>query len=89
MLRPRESRDLRLLSSNVVVTPVAAVIWAQDVFGNAVATATFQSMAESLIIDSVAEVELDAVDWRSSTSLPRPSATLSDIPTMNGPISAH
>lgn len=63
MLRPRESRDLRLLSSNVVVTPVAAVIWAQDVFGNAVATATFQSMAESLVIDSVAEVELDAVDW--------------------------
>ena len=63
MLRPRESRHLRLLSSNVVVTPDAAVIWAQDVFGNAVATATFQSMADSLVIDSVAEVELDAVDW--------------------------
>jgi len=63
MLRPRESRDLRLLSSNVVLTPDAAVIWAQDVFGNAVATATFRSMADSLVIDSVAEVELDAVDW--------------------------
>jgi transglutaminase-like putative cysteine protease len=63
MLRPRESRDLRLLSSNVVVTPDATVIWAQDVFGNAVATATFQSMAGTLVIDSVAEVELDAVDW--------------------------
>jgi len=63
MLRPRESRDLRLLSSDVVVTPVAAVIWAQDVFGNAVATATFQSMADTLAIDSVAELELDAAAW--------------------------
>ena len=63
MLRPRESRDLRLLSSNVVVTPVATVIWAQNVFGNAVATVTFQSMADTLVIDSVAELELDAAAW--------------------------
>ena len=39
MLRPRESRDLRLISSNVTVTPAPVVTWAQDVFGNAVATA--------------------------------------------------
>ena len=38
MLRPRESRDLRLISSNVSVTQAAAVTWAQDVFGNAVGT---------------------------------------------------
>ncbi len=47
----------------MVVTPVAAVIWAQNVFGNAVATATFQSMADTLVIDSVAELELDAAAW--------------------------
>jgi transglutaminase-like putative cysteine protease len=63
MLRPRESRDLRLISSNVAVAPTAAVTWAQDVFGNAVATATFQAMADTLVIDSVAELELDAVAW--------------------------
>ena len=63
MLRPRESRDLRLISSNVTVTPTAAVTWAQDVFGNAVATATFQTMADALVIDSVADLELDAVAW--------------------------
>jgi transglutaminase-like putative cysteine protease len=63
MLRPRESRDLRLISSNVTVTPTAAVTWAQDVFGNAVATATFQTMADALVIDSVAKLELDAVAW--------------------------
>ncbi|MGA9547272.1 MAG: transglutaminase N-terminal domain-containing protein [Rhodomicrobium sp.] len=45
MLRPRESRDLRLISSDVTVTPAATMTWAQDVFGNAVATSTFQSIA--------------------------------------------
>jgi transglutaminase-like putative cysteine protease len=63
MLRPRESRDLRLISSDVTVTPTATVTWAQDVFGNAVATATFQTKADALVIDSVAELELDAVAW--------------------------
>ena len=43
MLRPRESRDLRLISSDVVVTPAAVVTWAHDVFGNAVAMANFQA----------------------------------------------
>jgi len=63
MLRPRESRDLRLISSNVAVTPAAAMTWAQEVFGNAVATATFQGMADTLVIDSVAELQLSAAPW--------------------------
>jgi transglutaminase-like putative cysteine protease len=63
MLRPRESRDLRLVASDVTVTPAATVTWAQDVFGNAVATATFQATTDALVIDSVAELELNAVAW--------------------------
>jgi transglutaminase-like putative cysteine protease len=63
MLRPRESRELRLISSNVTVDPAATVTWAQDVSGNAVATATFQAMADNLAIDSVAEIRLDAAAW--------------------------
>jgi transglutaminase-like putative cysteine protease len=63
MLRPRESRDLRLVSSAVTVTPAATVTWAQDVFGNAVATATFQAMSDQLVVDSVAELQLDASAW--------------------------
>jgi hypothetical protein len=63
MLRPRESRDLRLISSNVAVTPAAVVTWASDVSGNAVATATFQAVADNLVIDSVAELQLDAAAW--------------------------
>jgi transglutaminase-like putative cysteine protease len=63
MLRPRESRDLRLISSDVAVTPAAAVTWAHDVFGNAVATANLQTMADNLLIDSVTELELNAAAW--------------------------
>lgn len=63
MLRPRENRDLRLISNTLAVTPDATVTWAQDVFGNSVATATFQTMADMLTIDSIAELELDAVAW--------------------------
>jgi transglutaminase-like putative cysteine protease len=63
MLRPRESRDLRLISSTLALTPTATVTWAQDVSGNAVATATFLGMAESLLIDSVTEIQLNAAAW--------------------------
>jgi transglutaminase-like putative cysteine protease len=63
MLRPRESRELRLISSQVTVTPHAVLTWAHDVFGNAIATATFQTTASNLVIASVAELQLDAVAW--------------------------
>ena len=63
MLRPRESRDLHLISSQVTTTPNAVITWAQDVFGNAVATATFATMSSNLVIDSVAELQLHAVAW--------------------------
>jgi transglutaminase-like putative cysteine protease len=63
MLRPRESRDLRLMSSDVAVTPTASVAWAHDVYGNAVATATFQTMTDTLVIASVAEIQLNTAAW--------------------------
>lgn len=63
MLRPRESRELRLLSMELTVEPHAVMTWAQDVAGNMVATATFQTMTNNLTIDNVAELELDAIPW--------------------------
>ena len=63
MLRPRESRDLRLMSHTLAITPPAALTWAQDVFGNAVAMATFATMADMLVIDSVADIQLNAAPW--------------------------
>jgi transglutaminase-like putative cysteine protease len=63
MLRPRESRDLRLMSHTLAIEPPAALTWAQDVFGNAVAMATFAAMADLLVIDSVADILLNAAPW--------------------------
>ncbi len=63
MLRPRESRDLRLISCEVTVSPAATLTWAQDVFGNSVATANFQFMADTLVIESVSQVQLSADAW--------------------------
>ena len=63
MLRPRESRDLRLVSNAITVTPDATVTWANDVAGNAVATLTFGTPSDTLVIDSVARVELSAVAY--------------------------
>jgi transglutaminase-like putative cysteine protease len=63
MLRPRESRDLQLTGFEIVVTPTPQVTWAHDVWGNAVATATFQSMHDTMVVDSVAQIELGAAAW--------------------------
>src|SRR5271154_3701797 len=63
MLRPRESRDLRLMSHTLTITPPATVTWAHDVFGNAVAVATFATMTDMLVIDSVADILVNAAAW--------------------------
>lgn len=63
MLRPRESRDLRLISSFINVAPAAIVTWAHDVSGNAVATAAFNEPTDRLVIESVLELELDSQPW--------------------------
>jgi transglutaminase-like putative cysteine protease len=63
MLRPRESRDLRLMSHTLTITPPSTVTWAHDVFGNAVAVATFAAMTDRLAIDSVADILVNAAPW--------------------------
>ncbi len=63
MLRPRESRDLRIVSSEVTVTPAATMTWAHDVSGNTIATASFQGMASDLVIESAVKIELHASPW--------------------------
>ncbi|MDB5486371.1 MAG: transglutaminase-like protein, partial [Reyranella sp.] len=63
MLRPRESRELRLVSHEVTVTPAASVTWAHDVFGNAVATASFDGLTDRLVVDSEAKLTLGVDPW--------------------------
>lgn len=63
MLRPRESRNLRLISHRLELMPAANVTWAHDVFGNTLATATFSEPSDKLKITSFAELELDVEQW--------------------------
>ncbi|GLQ55475.1 transglutaminase family protein [Devosia nitrariae] len=63
LLRPRESRDLKLISFELATSPQAAITWAQDVFGNTVATAVFDTPSDTLIVESRARVDLDVAAW--------------------------
>jgi transglutaminase-like putative cysteine protease len=51
------------VTSELTLTPNGALRWANDVFGNAVATATFGVPADTLVIDSLARVELSAAAY--------------------------
>jgi transglutaminase-like putative cysteine protease len=63
MLRPRETRDLRLLAFDLTILPQAEVTWAHDVAGNSVATARFATMSDHLVIESRLTVSLTAPRW--------------------------
>lgn len=63
MLRPRESRNLRLLKHEVLCTPTANITWAHDVQDNTVATAVFDDASDCLSIESTAVLTLDVDPW--------------------------
>ncbi|MBU1176361.1 MAG: transglutaminase family protein [Alphaproteobacteria bacterium] len=63
MLRPRQSRDVHVLSSALSVSPSARIAWSEDVNGNAVASASFAAATDNLTIACVSEIELGAVAW--------------------------
>lgn len=62
-LRPREDRDLRVISADIAVTPFNALTWANDVFGNAIATASFPVPADRLSVESRVVLEHHAAPW--------------------------
>ena len=62
-LRPRESRDLRVVSAQITVTPSAPLTWANDVFGNAIATVSFAAPADTLIVESRIAFEHHSAAW--------------------------
>lgn len=63
MLCPRGQHDLRLLTTLLSCTPPAHIEWTQDVFGNLIATASFDASSDSLIIDSRMVVDQSATVW--------------------------
>lgn len=52
MVRPRDSHDLRLLETSMVIRPRAAVRWLHDTFNNSIALARFSEPAEELLVRS-------------------------------------
>jgi transglutaminase-like putative cysteine protease len=58
MFRPRESHDLRLVSTRLDITPCPSDLrWLHDVFDNSVAIATFDRAASELRFDSTVTLE--------------------------------
>lgn len=62
-LRPRESRDVRIISAEIGVTPFAPLRWANDVFGNAIATIAFTAPADTLTVESRVTIEQYSDPW--------------------------
>lgn len=63
MLRPRETRELRLVAFDLEIEPAARVDWSHDVAGNAIASASFDAPSDCLLIRSHATVDLTAPVW--------------------------
>lgn len=57
MFRPRDSHDLRLIETELVISPPAGVRWLHDVFGNSIAVATFSDAAAELRFESRIRLE--------------------------------
>jgi transglutaminase-like putative cysteine protease len=57
MMRPRDSHDLRLLNTALIIRPAGKVRWIHDVFGNSVALARFDAPASELHVESMFRAE--------------------------------
>ena len=58
MFRPRESHDLRLLQTSLIITPQPAHLrWLHDPFDNSVAVATFEGATSELRFESTVTLE--------------------------------
>ena len=58
MFRPRESHDLRLVSTRLTITPFPTSLrWLHDVFDNSLAIATFEGETSELRFDSCLTLE--------------------------------
>ena len=62
MLRPRDSHDLRLIETDLSLSPHASIRWVHDVFGNSVAFATFAESTAELRIESHLRLETFAIE---------------------------
>lgn len=58
MCRPRDSHDLRLLDTGLIISPQPSELrWMHDVFGNSIAMAEFSEPAQELVFESTFRAE--------------------------------
>ena len=57
MFRPRDSHDLRLIHTELTISPPAEIRWYHDVFGNSITIAKFSEAADELRFESTIELE--------------------------------
>jgi transglutaminase-like putative cysteine protease len=58
MCRPRDSHDLRLIDTTLLIEPAASGLrWIHDVFGNSIVLVTFEGSAQELIFESAFRAE--------------------------------
>lgn len=63
LLRPRDGFAVHVRRCDIEISPDAPVSWAEDALGNAVATANFSAMADTLVIESHVDLDLLAPPW--------------------------
>ncbi len=63
MFRPRDSHDLRLIRTALLIEPEAEVRWLHDVFSNSIAIASFEAQAAELRFESEIEIEHFGLDY--------------------------
>jgi transglutaminase-like putative cysteine protease len=57
MFRPRDSHDLRLLHTDLAISPAGNLRWLHDVFGNSIAIVSFAAAAQALEFVSTIRLE--------------------------------
>lgn len=57
MMRPRDSHDLRLIETSLIIRPEARIRWIHDVFSNSIAIARFSAPATELQVQSMFRAE--------------------------------
>lgn len=62
-LCPRNQPDVMLIANTLNCIPAASIEWTQDVFGNLIATASFEQPSEFLAVTSKIVVEQSAHPW--------------------------
>lgn len=63
MLRPRDGMNVRIRDWAIRTEPASIMSWSTDVYGNAVAIATFNDVAGRLLIASDTQVDITSPQW--------------------------